>query len=56
MNSSRGHSCDQNIISKLVQKNSVSDFHNLMKQTQLIKKLNTFTSACGASLYFDVIK
>ena len=22
----------------------------------LIKKLNTFTSACGASLYFDVIK
>ena len=34
MNSSKGHSCDQNIISKLVQKNSVSDFHNLMKQTQ----------------------
>ena len=34
MNSLRGHSCDQNIISKLVQKNSVSDFHNLMTQTQ----------------------
>ena len=40
MNSLRGHSCDQNIISKLVQKNSVSDFNNLMKQTQALHALH----------------
>ena len=57
MNSSRGHSCDQNIISKLVQKSSVSDFYNLMKQTQAhaLHFIYLLSWICYGSLFHEFL-